>query len=331
MAEATIDIAELAKQNEPAETKQEFKPKEGVRVVTSENLDAFVDSELERIGKTRADAAKTADQLKAEAAEEENAEPSADGKPKKNKLNERFSELTAARKAAEEKASKAAEELAKLQAEKDNLARERDRLKAQYEPPASNEPEPEPDPEKFTDSGEYLTAIKKWAANEAIRQTRVEQQKAAEETRRRELAESWTKRVSAYAQETPDFQQTIQSASQDAKVSDEIRDAILESDYGPQILYHLAKNLDLVNEINKMDAKRALRRFGRLEAQFANDKPPQTPAKTSIASISKAPPPIVPVDKEGSAPIVSLTGKDSVPTTWNFEDFKRARKAGQIK
>jgi hypothetical protein len=67
------------------------------------------------------------------------------------------------------------------------------------------------------------------------------QAKAAAEQK---LIDAWGQRVKAAKAEMPDFDDMVGSA--DVVVSNEVRDAIFESDVGPRILYHLPKILSLL-------------------------------------------------------------------------------------
>jgi hypothetical protein len=121
----------------------------------------------------------------------------------------------------------------------------------------------------------------------------------------------------------PDFDDIV--ASSDVVVNDDIRDAILESDVGPQILYHLAENDDVAKRIAGLSPKQALREIGKLEARFeAKETAPE--AKPIVRS--KAPAPIQPLRGSNPADVpLSANGE------WHgtFQAWKEARKAGKIR
>ena len=113
-------------------------------------------------------------------------------------------------------------------------------------------------------------------------------------------------------------------ASSDVSVSDQVRDAILESDVGPRILYHLAENPEVAQSLNSLTVQAALRMLGRLEAKFEKveaEEPAAKPAPTK----SKAPAPISPIRGSGAVPDVSDADK------MDFQQWKAARKAGKIR
>ena len=140
---------------------------------------------------------------------------------------------------------------------------------------------------------------------------------------RQKVIETWASKVQAAKASMPDFDDIV--ASSDVVVNDDIRDAILESDVGPQILYHLAENDDVAKRIAGLTPKQALREIGKLEARFEvkETKPEPTPITRS-----KAPAPINPLRGSNPADVpLSANGE------WHgtFQAWKEARKAGKIR
>ena len=122
----------------------------------------------------------------------------------------------------------------------------------------------------------------------------------------------------------PDFDDLV--AASDVVVNNAVRDAILESDVGPKILYHLAENNDLAKKIASLSPNAALREIGKLEARFEVN--PETKQTTPVVR-SKAPAPI--------QPIRGGQGKADVPISANgefhgsYQAWKAARKSGKIR
>lgn len=323
---------------------KDIKARPGVTVVTPDNFDAYVD---EKMGIANPDPEKVAKEEKAkldakkEKKEEKKEEPedveATSGvsehlpKDKKGKLNERFSELTSARKAAEEKATTESARAKEAADRADALQRERDELKAKYEP-VKTDPDPEPQISQFSGVGEYSKALKEWTADN----TRREDAKKAETDRRaKEQADTvkvWSERQEAYKAKNPDYEKKI--AGSTVKVSDQVRDAIIESDVGPQILEHLADHPEEADKIGQMTVGKALKAIGRLEATLGGEvketKDAKAEIKTAIAEISKAPAPISPL-RNASSPVVSLSGNDAVPANMTYDTWKTLRQAGKIK
>lgn len=317
------------------------KQRTDVTVVTPDNFNDFVagqkpaavvDPEVkakEELAKVEAEKkARLEAEAKAKKAEEAEEDIDHPDEEKKGRLNQRFSDLTAKRKEAEAKAEKIAAEKNAERVAREKAEQERDALRAKYEPPKSEELGPEPLASQFTDVNEYGKALKDWTAEKTRKEDAT---KASEERQAREqaaTAKAWQERQEAFRKENPDYDKTI--AESDVKVSDQVKDAILDSDVGPQILHHLAKNTDIAARIGEMTVSRALKEVGKLEAKFTKDAPAAEAPKTPLAEISKAPPPITPL-RNASSPVVKLSGNDDVPQSMTYEDWKALRKAGKIK
>lgn len=222
----------------------------------------------------------------------------------------------------------AAEKVSKIEAEaktaKEELEAAKKRAKElqdKYEPPKSEELGPEPLPEQFTDTNEYRQAIKEWTAENTRRELEAERANA-------ERVKSWNDKQEAIRAEMPDYDETI--ANSTVQVSDQMRDAIIESDLGPKILVHLAKNPDVAEALGEMTVGRMLRELGKLEAQLGGQvKPESKSEKTPVAEISKAPAPISPLKATSGVSTVKVNADGEFYGT--YEEYKAARKAGKIK
>jgi hypothetical protein len=121
----------------------------------------------------------------------------------------------------------------------------------------------------------------------------------------------------------PDFEAMVSSA--DVTVSNEVRDAIFESDVGPRILYHLAENPDFAQKLQGMTLTAALRTIGKLEAQYEKTEPQTKPA----VGKSKAPVPINPIKSAANGRDVALTSDGQFHGS--YQAWKAARLAGKIR
>jgi len=146
----------------------------------------------------------------------------------------------------------------------------------------------EPKIENFDNFDEYVAAKAEFIASRKIEETlsaREKQQMAAREaTDRQKTVESWTRRVAEATAEMPDFEEVI--ASSDVPMTDLMQQAIMESDVGTKLAYHLANHPDEAIKIAQMPPLRAVAALGRLEERLS------TPAAKTV---SAAPPPIKPV------------------------------------
>lgn len=298
-------------------------PRPGVTVVTPDNFDAFVKDTLPQKPE---ESVEESTEAKTDDAEAE-AKGDDDQPKKKNGIQERISEITAKRKEAEERAEKLAAERKAAADRAEKAEREAAELRAKYEPPKTDELGPEPQPSQFSDVGEYAKALKYWTAEsvriENVKKEREEANKRAQEA----LQASWQKSLEAAKKDIPDFDDVI--AKSEVKVSDQVRDAILESEVGAHILHHLAKNPDEAERIGKLTVGRALKEIGKLEDRLSKPAKSDATGETKIAEISKAPPPISPL-KGANAPTGNKVDADG-NFYGSYEEYKRLRQAGKIK
>ena len=219
-------------------------------------------------------------------AEEPKAEP-----VKRNKIEERFSEVTAKTRAAIERAEAAERELSEL----------KDKAKAAE--PVPVEKEAKPDPKDFTDAFEYAEKLAEWSASQALAKRDKEDAEKKAAAEREKVVATWSERMAKIKDEFADYDEMI--ASSGLSVHDEVRDAIIESEHGPRILYLLASNDELAEQMKggAKSVRAQLLQLGRLEASFdkaqtaAKVDPEEIPVAkiADIAPKRKAPEPITPV------------------------------------
>ena len=297
-------------------------------VLTSENVSEFYANKLGLAAEAPSEAVETEEvaaepEVEAEVESEPEAEKEATEERKPNpKLEKRFSELTKQREEARKEAQREREAREALEA----------RLKAleQSSQPqkASVEPEDEPQPHQFSDAFEYAKALAEFTAEKALkeRDRQEVERKAAEE--RQKVMDAWAQKVEAAKAELPDFDDMIQSS--DVVVTDPVRDAILESDIGPQILYHLAENPEIAEKLAKASVSSALRQLGKLEAKLekAVEEQPEKPSKPVVKK-SNAPEPIKPLRAASAATDIPVDSDGQFHGT--YQQWKAARLAGKIR
>lgn len=127
-------------------------------------------------------------------------------------------------------------------------------------------------------------------SSEGVKRELAEHEADKAETRMQEnAAEIWQAKVDAARMDIPDYDQVVGSSK--AEVKPHVASAVLDSDLGPQLFHHLAKNPDALERLNGMSEKAALKEIGRLEAQLETPKQPATAFK----KVSSAPEPVKPV------------------------------------
>lgn len=106
----------------------------------------------------------------------------------------------------------------------------------------------------------------------------------------REARAEHNERIEEFRQKVPDFDETLKAAA-NLKTAPAVESLILESDNSAHLVYHLAKNPDRLDRLNRMSERDAAREIGRIEARLSLPQP-----KTQ----TQAPKPVVP-PKGGSA------------------------------
>jgi hypothetical protein len=298
----------------------QVQPKVAANVVTSENLAEFNAKRMGLADSTPSEAAPVAEPPQVDNGQSEPIEASEEAtatedRKRNPKLEIRFEKITKQREEARAEAQKEREARESLEAK----VRE---LESRSQPQKAQSTE-EPRPEQFTDMYEYAKALTDYKVDQRLGEEKQKVEQAKVEAQRQEVINTWTKRVQSAKSEIPDFEEMVGSA--DVTVSNEIRDAIFESDVGPQLLYHLAENPEIAEKLQGMTLTTALRTIGKLEAQFEKTEP-QT---KTVVGRSKAPAPINPIRSAANGRDVPLTSDGKFEGS--YQAYKAARMAGRIR
>lgn len=292
--------------------------KEAGSVLTSENAEQFYANRLGLaddvqdvavVEETPAEPVETEEQSGQEeikATEEKKSNP---------KLEKRFSELTKQREQANQALAKEREAREALEARLSEYEKR--------EAPQVVDENVEPQPSQFTDAFEYAKALAEYAAENALRNRDKQdaERKVADE--RSKVMQTWQQRIDATKAELPDYEEMITSS--EVVVSDLVRDAIIESDVGPRILYYLAENPELGVKLSTMSMSSALREIGKMEARFENVETAEKPA----VARSKAPAPIKPLRSTSTNVDAGIDTNGEYHGT--YQQWKQSRQAGKIR
>jgi hypothetical protein len=220
-----------------------------------------------------------------EPVEEQEESKQEEPKPKKDKLHARFSELTAKIRTLE---SQLAAKSGAVQTE------------PKITPATSDSADPEPDPEKFSDYTAWLKEFTKYQLRQEnkaaeVARLQAEQQKAVEAR-----AQTWQERVESAKAEFSDYAEVAQNP--ELPVTPAMGEAILESEIGTKILYHLGQNPAEAARIAKLSPASQVREIGKLEAKLESPKATESaPEPQTKTVVSKAPAPKKPVAGGASA------------------------------
>ena len=304
-------------------------------VVTSENLAEFTAQKLGLVDSNPATEAVSEDANSAAAepdgenqSEQDEAEKDAaatdEQKEKKPnpKLERRFSEITKQREAARDEAKREREA-------RESLEVRFKELEARVNPPAKADDQvgEEPRPDQFSDMYEYAKALAEYTADKQMAE-RDQQDKARKAAAEQEVKfKAWADRVNAAKNQLPDFDDMVQSS--DVKVSDPVRDAIIESEYGPQILYYMAENAEFAKKLGDMSIVSAVREIGKIEARYERDAKVSAPEAKAVVGKSRAPAPISPLRGAVNTVDAGLDSDGNFHGT--YQQWKAARNSKKIR
>lgn len=169
-----------------------------------------------------------------------------------------------------------------------------------------------PVPENFDKYDDYIDALTDWKAEQAVaKRLEADSTRKVAETRALTFAERQTQARTVM----PDYDEVV--GGSDTPIANHVGEVILESDLGPQLAYHFAKNPDVLLRLNGMSPTAAAREIGRLEATLSA-KPAAPAAPTKKVSNTPAP-----------AGTLGTQGRATTPALQNLsmEEYMKQRKA----
>ena len=228
-------------------------------------------------------------------------------KPKRRKqtAQERINEVVGQRRETERQLQAALDELARLK----NKETEPEPTKVVAEPENTG---PTPD-DKLEDGSDkyplgefdpnYIRDLTKFTLQQERdhlkRQDEAEAQVRQAQQAQQELTASWEEKLGPAQERYPDFREKGEELVStfegiDANYGEYLTATLMSMDHGPDVLYYLASNPDLAQEIVDSGPTKATIALGRLEAMFMEDGKSQTRPRVSNA-------PTPPPTNKGSA------------------------------
>jgi hypothetical protein len=137
-----------------------------------------------------------------------------------------------------------------------------------------------PTPDQFEDYASFVEALADFKADQKVAQAMSQQQAAAA---RQQQASTWEQRQAAARTAMPDYDAVV--GATDAPVAAHVAEALVESEHGPALAYHLAKHPEVLARLNSLPQRQADRELGRIEATLSApaDVPADHPARTTQA------------------------------------------------
>lgn len=134
-------------------------------------------------------------------------------------------------------------------------------------------------------------------------------------------AETYNQRVSEAVTRMPDFVEVV--GKSEVPMSAALQEALMDSEKGPELVYHLAKNPAEAERLNAMSVRQMDREIGRLETSIGTKAPPAPPA----ARTTNAPPPV----KPGSPASAPANTDPSKMTQTEYEAWRKGQGATYIR
>lgn len=192
---------------------------------------------------------------------------------------------------------------------------------AAAETPADTAPSGRPNRADFDDDDDFIEAVADWKADEKIQATLVSERQRTEQAQRQQhvaqAQQTYAEREQTTRTRHADYDEVV--GGSDVVLSEAATAAILDSEYGPDVVYYLAQHPEAADTLNRQTTAMGLgRALGRLESvvQTPNDTDPPPPPPEL--------PPALP------APIEPLSGSGATPPTRpldkvSYKDYKAAR------
>jgi len=259
-------------------------------------------------------------------------EPQADQQPErkgeKRDVQARINELTRLRKEAEEFAED--EYNSRLRAERrigelESQLKQIEGSARVAEPPKQDELK-EPNEADFKDITSFTKAWSEYtlklAEKKAAEAREQERQRLALEVENERLKQ----RVDAAKADLEDFEEVISRGARDRQIPVHIERAIRESEYGPHLAYHLAKNPDDESRIFGMTPAKALLELGKIQDTYERKATVKVTSTTEAAlkptvETTRAPAPVSSIKAEaGAVPTSSSQAR-------SFVEYRQLRMA----
>jgi hypothetical protein len=160
----------------------------------------------------------------------------------------------------------------------------------QAQPLETKVPDGKPVPENFESHAAYEEALVEWKVEQKLSARDQKAKEAEVKTIQQQREETFFKDREEFAKTKDDFEDVMEGI-QDIKLSLTVYESVLDAGkQGPELLYALGKEPELLKRICAMPAIQAAREIGKFEAKLSSPSLPVAEAKTT-----KAPKPIKPV------------------------------------
>jgi len=160
--------------------------------------------------------------------------------------------------------------------------------------PVQSAPQGKPTFAEYNDIETYTEALTDWKVSQAL-------SSRDQQTQTKSVVDTYGQRLNEFKKVTPDFQDVMDEFVDEYgdRPIQEVVQVAMESEYGPQIAYYLAKNTDEVDRIALLPPHRRLLELGKLEERLSQGATKHKEVVPETKKISKAPEPIEKVKGTG--------------------------------
>lgn len=171
-------------------------------------------------------------------------------------------------------------------------------VSSKAEPKALEKTEPatKPKSDDFDSHEAYVEALTEWKLEAKEKEREAKNKEAQVKAEFQKKSESFQEKLSEFKEATEDFDEAMEDVD-DVDVNLHLQEMFISSDFGPQLMYELAKDRKELERINSLSPLAAAREIGKIEARILKNS---DSSKETEKKQTKAPPPIAPVGSKGS-------------------------------
>lgn len=151
---------------------------------------------------------------------------------------------------------------------------------------------------------------------EAKKEAEVGRSKEAQER----ISKEYNSKLEAFKKVQPDFDEVISDFAEnygDFRASPAVIEALMTSDYGPNVLYEILNDHAEYERLAKLSDLAIIREIGKIEARIQSKKESAT---SNSLKASKAPAPVSPLGK-GSTPVTKSLSDPNI----SFAEYEKIR------
>ena len=147
-----------------------------------------------------------------------------------------------------------------------------------------------PDPDSYETFNEYIEALTDYKLGQARAEAQAEAQIARKQEHQTKVQSAFQTRYQDAVKAHPDFEALYEETADDVPFTDAMRESVLESDRGGDLMHYFLKNPEDAKRIAALSPVSAAREIGKLEARFETaPKPNATKAPAPPSPVKGTP------------------------------------------